>query len=302
LGVKFDSVDIVGQRVKGLPLVALLVGACRIGFDPLDNGLAGLSRDGAPGCVDEDGDGFESAACGGPDCDDSPASCGAGCYPAASELCDGYDNDCDPSTVDGSEDIAVGEPCDGLDTDFCREGTNECVASALVCNDATSTITELCANAVDDNCNGQTDEGCGTSCSPDTNPSCVQMSLGTVRGDNGADQLLTSGSDEAWYLVTISEQSWSSIALKAEILLTNGNGSDFDLYVYCSQCGGVLLASSTSAGPNQTEKVQLGKRDDGGVTDSFDVIVEIRYKTNSACGGWTLQVLGNSGGGGGKGC
>lgn len=50
---------------------------------------------------DADGDGYVDAACGGNDCDDDPAACGASCSPGllegpagASSCSDGYDNDC----------------------------------------------------------------------------------------------------------------------------------------------------------------------------------------------------------------
>jgi hypothetical protein len=172
---------------------------------------------------------------------------------------------------------------------------------ALACDDATSTIMETCANAIDDNCNGQTDEGCSTVCSPNTNPSCTATDLGSVKGDEGADQLLASGADEAWYQVSIGEKSWSSINLNAEIVVYNGPGADFDVFVYCASCGGTLLLSSATNGAGGVERLSLGKRDDGGVNDGFNVIVEIRYRSHTTCGGWTLEVRGNSGGGN-KGC
>ena len=57
------------------------------------------------GCVDADGDGYEDAACGGNDCDDSDP----GVYPGAPEVCgDGIDQDCDGS------DLSCGEGHDGL--------------------------------------------------------------------------------------------------------------------------------------------------------------------------------------------
>lgn len=44
---------------------------------------------------DRDGDTYSAVLCGGNDHDDDPVSCGAACYPSATEICDGYDNDGD---------------------------------------------------------------------------------------------------------------------------------------------------------------------------------------------------------------
>ncbi len=66
-----------------------------------------------PFCVDADGDGVESVACGGADCDDKDPNR----YPGNTEICDarGHDEDCDPRTV-GSRDLDG----DGYDSDECR--------------------------------------------------------------------------------------------------------------------------------------------------------------------------------------
>jgi len=71
------------------------------------------------------------------------------------------DDDCDPASADGSEDPLVGTACDGPDGDLCAEGTRFCSGGALDCSDNTATNPEICANSIDDDCDGQTDEpGC----------------------------------------------------------------------------------------------------------------------------------------------
>jgi hypothetical protein len=60
-------------------------------------GCSGKSVDTATGPADADGDGYESIAAGGEDCDDTDPAIN----PVAPELCDGIDNDCD-RTVDES--------------------------------------------------------------------------------------------------------------------------------------------------------------------------------------------------------
>lgn len=58
-------------------------------------------------CLDADGDGYQSAHCGGTDCDDNDARR----HPGATEFCDvdGIDEDCDPTTIAGPEGDADGD-------------------------------------------------------------------------------------------------------------------------------------------------------------------------------------------------
>ena len=101
---------------------------------------------------DADGDGFT-----GPqgDCDNNNASV----FPGAPELCDGVDNNCDTVT---DENCAS---CNDDDNDgfFAQNGCG----SSVDCNDNDPTINpnslEVC-DGLDNNCDGQTDEGCPLNC------------------------------------------------------------------------------------------------------------------------------------------
>jgi cysteine-rich repeat protein len=86
---------------------------------------------------DGDGDGADSIACGGKDCDDNDPAVA----PGKSETCDGKDNDCD-----GSRDGVKADP--SCKASAPRGGTASCVAGACVpvCNDKTQQITNgVCA-------------------------------------------------------------------------------------------------------------------------------------------------------------
>ncbi len=131
--------------------------------------------------ADSDGDGYGDAtnstnACSAPtghvtdgtDCDDTDATTNS----AASEACDGVDNDCD-GTVDEDATDASTWYADS-DTDGYGDGStavSACaaptghVADGTDCDDTTASIhpgaSETC-NSIDDNCDGDTDEGVGS--------------------------------------------------------------------------------------------------------------------------------------------
>ncbi len=75
------------------------------------------------------------------------------------ETCNQVDDDCDGLT---DEDFAVGLPCDSDDPDLCAFGKTVCnqAGNGVVCHEdpEQQATTEKC-NGVDDDCNGQTDEG-----------------------------------------------------------------------------------------------------------------------------------------------
>ncbi len=85
------------------------------------------------------------------------AICGPEDPEGISELCNGEDDDCDGEVDEG---FHVGEPCDGPDDDLCAHGVLECRDDGTArCSDETkSDIKESC-NAIDDDCDGETDEG-----------------------------------------------------------------------------------------------------------------------------------------------
>jgi hypothetical protein len=135
------------------------IGCTADACDPTAAGGTGACRNTPP---DVDGDGFPPISCLGTDCNDSNRFV----YPGATETCNAVDDDCDGAT---DETFACVQNSSGACTVGACSGVRVCSAS---CSWGTCTVlsTESC-NAIDDNCNGATDEG--FSCVYNTTQGCT---------------------------------------------------------------------------------------------------------------------------------
>ncbi|MFM7204695.1 MAG: MopE-related protein [Myxococcota bacterium] len=144
--------------------------------DQKDNDCNGLTDDGPEqeGFVDLDGDGFGTEAVTVSACEPTPAEQPGDCNdddpaisPAALDVCDGLDNNCNGDTDEGA--LLTYYPDNDEDgygrSDALSEGCTVPTGSVLVggdCDDDNSKVypdaSEIC-DELDNNCNGDTDEG-----------------------------------------------------------------------------------------------------------------------------------------------
>jgi DNA-binding beta-propeller fold protein YncE len=176
-------------RIVVLALLGALVAAqsCNRGNewdDPDGSADADVDADapdsGSPGCMDADGDGYGTGCDAGPDCDDADPfhhndcpSCLAG--PAEGCLCD------------ATAPIACYEgPAGTIGRGICREGARACIDGVWgACEGQVVPRSGEICNELDDDCDGETDEGVGGECG-DCDPSCERSSIGS-EGETGWD-------------------------------------------------------------------------------------------------------------------
>ncbi|MGZ3457333.1 MAG: MopE-related protein [Archangium sp.] len=79
------------------------------------------------------------------------------CKPVA-ETCNGRDDDCDGQTDNLAEEPCYGGPPGTLGKGVCKAGKPTCDATTVVCSGDVQPGTEVC-NGLDDDCDGQVDEG-----------------------------------------------------------------------------------------------------------------------------------------------
>ncbi|MFH1720082.1 MAG: MopE-related protein [Patescibacteria group bacterium] len=135
--------------------------------DPLKGALKEICNSADDDCDGATDEGLGTLTCGKGACNHTTPACTDGtlqtCDPflgAVSEICDGLDNDCDGFTDEG---FPLNAPC--------SVGIGECkVAGIFVCNEAGGTTcsveplppTEELCDSLDNDCDGNTDEGLGT--------------------------------------------------------------------------------------------------------------------------------------------
>jgi YVTN family beta-propeller protein len=151
-------------------------------------------------CIDKDNDGYDSCN----ECDDDNADI----HPDADEICDGVDNDCDGEIDEGlfypdvdqdgyGDATAVGQSCP-VPEDYVKDNTD--------CDDSNFSINpgkeEISQNFLDDNCDGQIDEGFETISTISINsPGAIAIS------PNGDYLYVTNSSENSVLVIRTSDNT-----------------------------------------------------------------------------------------------
>ena len=139
-------------------------------------------------------------------CADGQTSCAGGgeqCVPltgAQAESCNGLDDDCNGQVDNGNP--GGGGGCNTGLPGICGPGTQQCSGGNLICQQNQGAVGEVCGNGVDEDCNGQADNGC---CAHDI---CVTGVVLTVGCDPCVAQICAVDSyccNTAWDSYCVSE-------------------------------------------------------------------------------------------------
>ncbi len=124
--------------------------------DGLDNNCNGQTDEGNPGGGVNCNTGLQGVCSAGTtSCTAGAVVCNQNVMPSA-DLCDGLDNNCDGQSDEGNP--GGGAACNTGLQGVCSAGTTSCTAGAVVCNQNVQPSADTC-DGLDNNCNGQSDEG-----------------------------------------------------------------------------------------------------------------------------------------------
>ena len=181
--------------------------------DNADNDCDGQTDEGNPGGGGSCSTGQPGVCSGGTlQCGGGSLSCVANNGPSA-ETCNNQDDDCDGLIDEGNP--GGGGSCSTGQPGICAAGTLQCGGGSLSCVANNSPTTEICGNNADDDCDGQTDEGCNNcvNIAPNATPA---VNPGGGSSGTYAPSAMINGQGEvcgqwAWMSNNSSSAGWASL-------------------------------------------------------------------------------------------
>lgn len=241
-------------------------------FCPSGEWVAGFTLEGDMVCsgdVDFDEDGFPARE----DCDDSNAAV----HPDASEICDGVDNNCDGSV----DENLTPPPCDNQ-TGVCAGSVKSCAGSAGWVNVYGSIpgyeATESRCDGLDNDCDGEVDEGCiDDPYEPNDTSQQAYDLFSFEHGEVVELEAEVHGTDDHdWFrLSTIDSNPVFLGDMRVRATLTMGS-PDADLFLYELTGGGLVLRDSSTNSGAADETVEFAWDDRLGYDDAREFLIEVR--------------------------
>ncbi len=183
--------------------------------DGQDNNCDGETDEAFPGKGDLCGTGLLGA------CEAGSIACEGGVIvcsqtvAASDEVCDSVDNDCDGQTDETFP--GKGDSCSTGLLGVCAAGTKACEAGAIVCNQNVAANTEICGDSLDNDCDGEVDNGC-SGCESDPNYALIGENCNT-----GLQGVCTVGRYECNGSAVICSQT-----VEASVEICDGLDNDCD--------------------------------------------------------------------------
>ncbi|MFY8077657.1 MAG: putative metal-binding motif-containing protein, partial [Flavobacteriales bacterium] len=218
--------------------------------------------------ADADGDGYGNVSstlsyCTQPygyvanstDCDDAVASVN----PGATEICNSIDDDCDSSIDEGIPLITYYNDADGdgfgagLGTVTCSVLAAPYVTNNTDCDDTNASVntaaTELCTNAIDDDCDTVINEGCGSETAAGESPATAVSVWTTFFPTCSAQTHTLSGfgpSISSQSICLTGEDKWHSFVATSEAVSIVVGSTANDILLELQSNAGVLLATENA--------------------------------------------------------
>ncbi|MFM9986820.1 MAG: MopE-related protein [Flavobacteriales bacterium] len=210
---------------------------------------------------DADNDGFTS--CQGDCNNNNPAI-----YPGATEICNNIDDDCD-----GQVDEGIGATWyadadnDGygnlLATTVACDQPGGYVSQAGDCNDNNGTVypgaTEICANGIDEDCDGTADDGCPT-IPNDLRPNAIALAVGAYNTCSSTSGNLTSAttSPEAQSTAITGQDLWYSFVALSPGVQIKVSTIAVNVLIELQNSAGLMIDSENFQSTKSNEHLNIG--------------------------------------------